>query len=257
MANVLPSVRGGTTQVLYPFTRRVRFKTMVCVHANGSEQRAATRGVPLFEGVLNYARLTKAERDSINSFFQNMGGQLLLWQMTVPQNGVQVTYQNLKFAQDVIEWREGPPGLYAATVNWRQVNNAGYTIPVPAASFPALASGAFCQLPYSPEWRQLTSVNDQPSGWAYAYKWYEANLTGFPSGSVRRWGLSNPSLSDADVVTIENYFVGNLGMWGQFTVTDPEDSTTHTARFANDALEIQYVGFHQTQVSFVLEETNG
>lgn len=250
----LPLVK-GTAQVLYPFTRRVRFQTGIYVSANGSEQRCPGRGVPLFEFVLNYSNLSLSDRNAINTFFTGRPGAFdTTWQMTV----LGVTYQHLKFTDDVIRWKESSPNLYSSTINVRQVQNPGYSIPSVGSSFPSLASGAFTQLPYGPEWRDLTSVNDQPSGFAYGYQWYGAGLSGFPSSALRRWGLSNPSLSDADVATIENYFVGNLGAYGAFSVTDPEDSSVHTnCRFETDVLEIQYQQFAQTVVNFSVIETNG
>jgi hypothetical protein len=254
MPNVLPSVRAGRTQVLYPFVRRVKFSTALSISANGSEQRSAQRGVPLFEGTLNYKLIPRSERDALNTFFANMAGQDLFWQMTV----LGVLYANLKFTQDVLSWKEGPMNLYAASVNWRQVYNTGYTIPTPGASFPLLSSGAFAQLPWSSDWRQLTTVNDQASGWAYAFRWYGASLNGFPSASLRRWSAGGPQVPDADVATLEADFVGRLGMYKAMSVTDPEDSSVHpNCRYASDVMEIQYLGFKQTAVNLVLEETNG
>ena len=238
--------------MLYPFVRRVRFQTAIAIAANGSEQRAAGRGVPLFEGTLTYNRLPRSERDSLTDFFNARGGKFdNTWDMTV--NGVGFT--NLSFTDDTIQWRESPPNLYSSTLNWRQVNNPHYVIPSVGASFPTLQSGAFCQLPYSPESRQLTTSNDQPTGWSYSYRWYGAGLTNFPKTALRRWGLANPSLSDTDAQNIENHFIGCLGMYKGFTVTDPEDLTVQpNVRYQSDVLEIQYLEFRRTQISLILEE---
>lgn len=251
----LPLVRGGVAQVLYPFTRRVKFSTMIHVAADGKEQRAAGRGVPLFEGTLTYNELNAADFALINNFFAARSGQFQTWDMTIGGK----TYSNLKFTQDVIEWDESSPKLYSTKLGWRQLNNAGYTIPIPGASFPNLSVGVITQYPYRPGYRQLTTVNDQASGWAYPYRWYGAGLTGFSTAAVRRWTLSNPVLPDADVVTIENDFVGRLGMWGAMSLQDPEDGLAPHAncRYGSDVLQIEYLGPNQTAINFVIEETNG
>lgn len=229
---------------------------MIHVAANRSEQRAAGRGIPLFEGVLSYNELNATDYAIINTFFNTtVQGQGATWSMTVPKAGV---LNNCKFTQDTIKWTENSTGIYSTKLEWRQLNNAGYTIPTPASTFPALANTSFGQFPYTPEFRMLTSVNDQPSGWAYAFKWFGASLSGFPSTNLRRWGLGNPILSDVDAGTIEDYFVGNLGMYGGFDVVDPETAVTHhNVRFGGDTIEIQYLDVNQTAISFLLEETNG
>ncbi len=254
MSNILPSIRGGRTQIVYPFVRRVRFSTSLAIAANGTEQRAASRGVPLFEGTINWPNITKTERDSINTFFQTVRGSAQQWQMTV----LGQTYLNLQFMQDVLQWKETKPMLYSASANWRQLNNAGYTIPTPGSSVPTLASGAFTQLPYERDDRQLSTGNNQPTGWSENYSWYGGGLSGFPTGSMRRWSVGGPNLSDADAVALENDFVGRLGMYGVVSLTDPEDSSVHpTCRYASDVLEITYSGYRQTQILALIEETNG
>lgn len=251
----LPLVRGGLTQCLYPFVRRVRFQTTIHVASNGREQRCAGRGVPLFEGTLTYNEVNLADYNAINTFFNSQAGKFGTWDMTV----LGKTYSNLKFNQDVIKWTEPSTGIYSTTLEFRQINNAGFTIPTPGASFPALSSGLITQYPFGPEYRQLTSRNDQASGWAYPYKWYGAGLSGFPTGALRRWTLSNPVLSNADVQTIEDDFVGRLGMWGVMSLQDPEDGLgPHTnCRYGMDVLEIQYIGVNVTAVNLLIEETNG
>lgn len=251
----LPFVRNSTTQVLYPFTLRVRFQTITSIAANGKEQRAASRGVPLFEGSLTYSDLNATDYAAVNTFFNARGGQFdQTWDFHLGS----ALIANCKLTQDSLRWTETNPRFYSTSLGFRQVNNAGYGMPAMPVSFPNLSSGVITQYPYGPEQRQLTTFNDQASGYAYATKWYGAGLSGFPTAALRRWTLSNPILPDADATLIRDTFIGCRGMYHSFLLTDPDDGTLHqNVRFASDILEIQYQDYHRTAINLVLEETNG
>jgi len=266
-----PLIRGGLGQVLFPSVRKIRFQTSLQVMANGQEQRAAGRGVPLFEFELNYNSLTLPERNQITSFFDTVIAQVSLWNISF---GAQL-YDNLKFTQDNIAWTEKEPNLYNTTLNARQVANPGYPMPNPASIgqvFPSLSTQAMgkafvqTQRPYGTDWRQLTTVNDNPTGWAYPYYWYGSNLGGansvsgnglFPPSARKRWRLQY-ILQDTDTVQLATFFIGMLGMWGQFNFFDPEDGTQHyPCRFESDVLELNHQGPNLTTTSVSIIECPG
>lgn len=85
------------------------------------------------------------------------------------------------------------------------------------ANFPALKSGAFAQYPSS---RQRTFVTN-------TYRFLDGSEQRFPESgtALRRWTIRFDLLDEAELNTLEQFFVSQGGRAGTFSFTDPFDGT--------------------------------
>lgn len=245
----LPKVFGGVGFAQFPVTRQIVFDTRIDVAPNGSEQRFVNN-VPLFRFVFPYNSLLGADQIALLNFFNARAGMNASdWTAAM----LAQTYANLTFDDDTISLTQQDPLLWNVALKFHQTQNKSYTIPSPT-NFPNLSSGKPFQRPYGPQWRSLTVAGDSTTGSRYAYQFYGAGLSNFPSSPLRGWTLSYPVLSDADVATIENFFVGSQGRFATFSLTDDTSTTYAHCRFATDVLSLQYVAPNQTNVQFSIQE---
>lgn len=251
--SALPLVR-GTAQALYPLKRTIAFDTLVSISANGSEQRSPRCGVPLFRLAFQYQNLSYADLGNLQTFFAGEKGMFASnWQVTLGST----VFANLTFDQDIIEFIEQRPKLYQCALQFRQVQNRAYTIPSALSAFPSLANVTITQLPFSQMFRNVTATGTSPSGANYSYSFYASSLTNYPTRPLRRWKLSYAALSDADLATLENAFVGWQGRYAGFSFTDPDSTTTYAhCRLDQDSMEINYQGPGQAGASLIVTETN-
>ena len=87
------------------------------------------------------------------------------------------------------------------------------------------------QLPYATKLQAVTCKVAGAAGQEYVY--YHDALP------LRRWELSYPVLTSAELSTMRTFFDGVGGGWDQFTFTDPDSSTEYTCRFDGD-FEVTY-----------------
>ena len=255
MAGSLPTVRSGAA-ALYPLTRHLEYLTVVQQYTAGNEMRWKKRA-PLTRLVLQYIDLLAADKTSIEGFFNSQKGQFdTTWSVTLPAP-ISATYSNLSFEDDVIRFEERKPRLYSTTLRVRQVQNRAFATPSVSAVFPAIVSGVKSQLPDVRIRKFVTSKNDMASGGRYVWDWYGGGLSGLPTGALMSWELNFPTIQDADVAILEQFFKSNNGRWRTFSFTDPDDASVHTkCRFAGDTFEVKYVGPAHNSVTLVIEEVN-
>jgi hypothetical protein len=256
MSNPIPGLRGTSQQALYPFTRIVSCNTLVTTFMNGSEQRFVSQ-VPLTHFVLPMSFLSDTDRTNYLSWISGVKGQFA---QNITLTLGTTTYSNLTWMDDSLDLTSKmSSGYYDQQIVLRQVQNGSYTVPSGTfTSYPTFSWGGSVQLPFEQLSNYMTGVVDQPSGPRYAYSWYGAGLTNFPTGFLRTWKLSYPLLSDADVATLENFFRGCQGRYLSFSFTDPVDSTTYThVRFNQDDLQIKYLTKNQSTTEVTLLQTFG
>lgn len=258
MATPLPYLRGTSgglnAQVLYPFTRTVSFFTRVTTNTNGSEQRWASRP-PLYEFQLPMNQITGTDKASWLSTFSSEGGRFGQdLQLTLGAT----TYSNLTILHDDLSVENQSGNIYNQNLNLRQVQNGSWTPPTPGTSYPTLSFGTVAERPFVQSSCFYTGVNDNPYGPRFAWKWYGGGLTNFPTTYLRKWQLSYPLLSTADITTLETFFIGQQGKLGSFSFTDPLDNTTYThVRFDQDTFSVRYLTLNQNSTNIVLVQTNG
>jgi len=258
MANPLPILRGTTgglnAQVLYPFTRSVRFTTTITTHMNGSEQRWPHHP-PLAGFDLPFSSLNATDRAAWLALHSTVVGRFAK-NLTITLGST--VYANLTSMSDDLA-QTNRINLFAdQEIHLRQVQNGSWTPPVALTAYPTLGLGVLAELPYVQISTFLTSINENPNGPRYAYSWYGASLTNFPSGYLRVWKLSYPLLNDADILTIENAFTGWMGRSLSFTFTDPIDSTLYShVRCDQDELQIRAITNNQWSMELTLRQTNG
>ena len=252
MAGSLPTVRGS--QALYPVVRTVQFMTDISINLNASEQRVRMRPA-LHRFKLSYRDVNATETANFKSFYDTQKGTFdSTWDFTLDST----TYSSMAFEDSDFKVTESPswPLLYDFELNARQTQNRGVTTAAQASAFPALANGLRAQLPYIQTRRFAVARNDNPMGPRYAWNWFDG-VSPFPSSALMGWELHYPVLSDADLATLEGFFRNQWGRWGQFSFTDPDDTSTKThVRFDDDALVINYLGPNQTSVVLKLLQTN-
>ncbi len=257
----VPGIRGTATAEPYPFTRTVSFVTRVNRFANATEQRWMA-APPLTSFTMSYASLLAADRSSQFSFFTGQKGMFdigasitLVWDSG---NGSPVTYNNMTLQADDFTVTTSAPLQYNTQISLRQTQNAAYVYTAPVSPvFPLLASGAPAMYPFTQTSRYLTVVNDQPTGMRYSEPFFGAGLSGFPAGPLKEWRLSFPVLTDADLLTHENFFLAMGGMLNTFQFTDPIDSSVHPkVRYGSDQFAVTYTAPNQSQLTLSLVETN-
>lgn len=79
--------------------------------------------------------------------------------------------------------------------------------------FPQLQSGIITQRPYTTEAAFLHATNDLDCGVRYSYS-YRTN-------PLSKFTVNCPSITDAEVTTLENFFNSMNGRYGQFAFLDP------------------------------------
>lgn len=199
--------------------------------------------------------LNAADRAAYLAFLGTVKGQFAQ-NLTITINGT--TYSNLSLMQDALSAANSMNLFADETVQVRQVQNGSWTPPSPLSAFPAFSWGGVAQMPFVQTSAYESSVNDNPYGPKYVYSWYDAGLSNFPTGYLRRWKLSYPLLTDADLATLENAFVGWQGRALSFSFTDPIDNTVYShVRCDQDDLVIRYITKNQNSTELMLRQTNG
>lgn len=115
-----PNLRSGSP-AMYPLTRGSCFATGVFRFVNGSEQRVPDRpNYATFALVFN--GLNGYDRSLLNEFFTSAKGSFdNTWSLTLPVlGGSPVTYSNLFFADDAIEFVDAPKERFNVTLRLMQ-----------------------------------------------------------------------------------------------------------------------------------------
>ena len=114
------------------------------------------------------------------------------------------------------------------------------------AAFPTLDNAIVTQIPYTTVTRFTTTRNDQECGQRYAYSEKAAAL--------RRWVLTYAAITDAELATLQAFWLARKGSWDSFDYTDPNTTNLLTAHFAQDEFSWQVIGKNQNALSLVIEE---
>jgi hypothetical protein len=255
MASALPGIFGTTIQAQYPITRIVSFETRVNTFMTGAEQRWPNRG-QLTNFVMPFKSLGISDRTNYLTFLSTvMGMQGQDLSVTLGAN----TWGNLTLLSDSFAFtQEHVSRQYNLSFNMRQVQNSGWSPASAPTAYPTFSTGAVAMTPMTDSTGFLTNVVEGYAGTRYGFGYYGTSLTNFPTGPLKAWKITYPVLPDADVSTLETFFVGCMGKYISFTFTDPSDSTTYdNVRFDQDELHITYAEPNHTQIEVSLIQTNG
>lgn len=254
MSNPLPTLRLTAQQALYPFVRNITFQTVVNQFAGAQEQRWPSRP-PLFTFDMPMSTLAKADRDTWLSFFTARNGRFTQ-DLTLTLGST--TYSNLTLMSDDFGQVLKVALLFDQQVSLRQVRNGTWTPPAVGTTFPNLTGlGAVAEMPYTPTAVELTGISDNPSGPRFAFSYYGAALTNFPSAALHKITIEYPLLSDAGALDLENFFISVQGKAYTFDFPEPISGTTlHNMRFDMDTLAMKYITKNQNSTKIVLVQTN-
>ncbi len=103
------------------------------------------------------------------------------------------------------------------------------------ANFPALKTGAVAQYPLDRTRRFSTQVLRFLDG-------SEQRFAGF-GAPLKRWLIRLELLDEAELASLEEFFVEQSGQAGTFAFTDPWDGTVHAScSFEDDTMTANYRG---------------
>ena len=115
------------------------------------------------------------------------------------------------------------------------------------ATYPTLASGASCPLPYTYTREYLNVTSDVPTGKRYSY-----NHRATP---LMRWTLAYSQITDADVATLRTFFDAVKGAWDVFDFTDPETATNYAfCRLGSDRFEVTRTAPNENSLTMIIQE---
>jgi hypothetical protein len=250
MPATLPTVRSGAV-CLYPVNRSAFRPTKVTTFMSGREQRFKI-AAPYAGFALEYSKIKLADRISLDNFIASTKGPFdSTWQFTM----LGTTYGNLGFETDEFSWEESTPGLYNASLRFRQTISSGAAAAGTGTSYPTFAGGITTQLPFVQNTRYLTARNDLECGIRRAYAFYGAGLTGYPTRGLYGWTLNYSVFTDSEIGTLEGFYALQQGRLGTFSFTDPKDAAVYgKVRFDNDSLEFKYLSPNITSVTVRLVE---
>jgi hypothetical protein len=151
---------------------------------------------------------------------------------------------------------------YSFVIHARQAINPYVNTGTAGTAFPLLGNGTPAQFPYAQVDRYQVTLNDNPVGMRYAWTWFAAGLSGFPTAALRGYELHGPALINTDLAIWENHFVANWGMWSGgttsagFSYADPDNSTTYTGfRYDQDVMEIVHTNFNLNTASLKIMQS--
>jgi hypothetical protein len=88
--------------------------------------------------------------------------------------------------------------------------------------FPQInANCIMTQLPYASELDYVTISQDVETGMRYTFPLRGAGLPSMPSGPLGKFQLTFPTITDAEVATLQAFYASMRGRWGQFGLMDP------------------------------------
>lgn len=252
MANILPNVRRGTSQVLYPVKVGWHYQTQVRRFLAGNEQRCAG-SYPRVAISLEYSKLPASDRSSLIALFSAAFGRYASdLQLTIGGD----TYSNLTSGSDSFgSSEEDNPNAYSTKLDLITTTSISPTQLDPSGTntYPNLLTGATTQRPYKPGLHYRNDVCDSPYGPQYNWQWQgnpllsscgPTGLQSFPAGALGGpWILSYNNISDAELVRYVGWFNYQQGMLGGFTFIDPDDHVSYAhCRHATDVLQVTYAG---------------
>lgn len=114
------------------------------------------------------------------------------------------------------------------------------------AAFPEISAGIITQLPFASE-RQWSVVRVvQPSGPQYGY-YYDA-------APFAAWELSFSVVTEAELATLQAFFVNHGGGWDEFSFTDPDTGITYSkCCFSDESLRVTYLGPNEYKIAITIE----
>lgn len=164
-------------------------------------------------------------------------------------------YGNLTLMSDQLAVTNPDALMFNQDINLRQVSNAAWTAPSAPTAFPVFSWGGSCGRPTTQIQMWYTNVEDSLLGPRYGLQYYGV-VSGFPAGSLRMWRITYQLMSDADMATLETFFLAAQGRYHSFTFVDPFDGTTQShVRFDSDVLDIKYMTVNQNSTTVTLIQT--
>lgn len=217
--------------LMYPLTRTPTYSTKI-QQFMGDAEVAYVAQLPVVKFTLVYTQIDADSKATIQSFFNSQGGASTS-SFSLVVDGI--TYNNLIFDTDVLEFvQDQVPNHWSVNIPLRQTRPDSSTFAAPSGSpvYPTLASGALTQKPYHVASQFLRATNNMPSGPRFSYSYRTDPLKAFT--------LTYSSITDADLATLEAFFVAMCGRYGLFEFTDVEGNVLENIRFDQDTLPITY-----------------
>jgi hypothetical protein len=224
-----------------PIVVSLEFDTQIVTGKDGTEQRWA-RHPGKQSWVLPYGMMTLAQRDILLTLFETCKGA---YDQTLSLTFGGTTFAGVYFDADALSFTESKPTQFEGSVTLRQVSRTRDSGSVPT-DFPALATGAKMQLPYTHS-RTFNTVSVKTEGGRYAYPNRDTSL--------HSWTVGGSVLTDAEAQAIWDCFRYSRGRWASFGFTDPDSTTRYdTCRFGADKLDWHILGAGVNSITSAVQQ---
>lgn len=115
------------------------------------------------------------------------------------------------------------------------------------ADFPILKTGAVAQYPAQRAQQRSTQTLRFVDGKEQRFRQYGKPL--------RRWVIQLDLLDEAEMATLEEFFLGLAGQSGHFSFTDPWDGTKYAdCSLGGDEIDLEFDGEMRGKTSLVVRE---
>lgn len=241
LENFAPRAMAGSFPITVHYPLRLKYSCLTRVHlaTNSQEQRYVVRA-PRVEMTINLRSLSASDQGLVDTFFDSQKGAYdSTWDIAIDGNN----YAAMRFQSDEIKWDETLPNRWSTSL---VCFGTPPTFSSPPVTYPALASGAVTQRPWSKRRSYQTNYSDvDTAGVRHALAMRSGGFTNFPTGAARIWDLRYAAIRTTDAEAIAAFFVTTAGRYGSFSFTDPDTSVTYTGcRFDSDELELSYNGYN-------------
>ncbi len=101
--------------------------------------------------------------------------------------------------------------------------------------YPQIGSGLITQRPYRTSQSFNSLLSDTPAGRPYGFVKQGSGLTYFPLGPLSRFEVNHQAITDAEVQSLQNFFVSMQGRLGSFIYLDPSGNLIPVSEDFTDA----------------------
>jgi hypothetical protein len=193
-----------------------------------------------------WAMLSKAERTTLDSFFQSVRGRSLGdIDFIDPWDSVHYT---CRMDSDEISFEEPSNARWNSTI--RLIEVAAFKALKPAVpAFPTYTSGAVVLFPYRMNRFYRTEIGIQQDDTEKRFEDFAV------ASGIQRWAVGGDALDNTDAANLLNAWEGNAGPYRSMTFTEPETNTAYASvHFTETECVHELPGPCQNAVRLTLEE---
>jgi hypothetical protein len=248
MAGTFPNI-SAAYPVRFPYVHTLLIRCDVKSFWSGTSQRYAISGL-LNSFKWNYRRISVADLETLQTFWTAQKGAFdYTWSISLvdPTTKAVRSYANMAFDSDTFGYAESPAQWFALGLDAVQTISEAVTVVLPTGTLPILSTGAFVQIPFGTAPSFKTFRNDLDSGKRISWAAWPVPLT--------KWALSYPAITDAEVQTLVNFYLGAGGAVNSFAFIDPNTAVSHAScYFGAQGIQLTRISPNVNSISCSIEE---